>query len=206
MGIGHSKTLAKVANHYAKKESKMKGVCDFNQLSQEELNSILEKLPVSAVWGVGRRLEASLKALGVENVLRLKNANLRRIRDRFGITMQRTVQELNGDAWLELDEETPMAKQVMSSRSFGERMESLPELREAISYHAANAAQRLRRQGLYAGAVLIFIQNSPFDQAEFYGRSETIALPACMDDDWSDTDRDSHQTWPLLSLATLRVG
>ena len=181
VGIGHSKTLAKLANHYAKKEPTTKGVCDFTQLSQEEVNAILEKLPVSAVWGVGRRLEASLKALGVENVLRLKNADLRRIRGRFGITMQRTVQELNGEAWLELDEGIPMAKQVMSSRSFGERVESLPELREAISYHVANAAQRLRRQGLYAGAVSIFIQNSPFDQAEFYGRSETIALPAPTD-------------------------
>ncbi|SCY13858.1 Y-family DNA polymerase [Nitrosospira sp. Nsp13] len=181
VGIGHGKTLAKLANHYAKKEPTMKGVCDFSQISEEELNSILEKLPVSSVWGVGRRLEASLKALGVENVLRLKNANLRRIRERFGITMQRTVQELNGEAWLELDEEISMAKQVMSSRSFGERVESLQQLREAISYHAANAAQRLRRQGLYAGVVSIFIQNSPFDQAKFYGRSETIALPAPTD-------------------------
>ncbi|SCX88956.1 Y-family DNA polymerase [Nitrosospira sp. Nsp13] len=181
VGVGHSKTLAKLANYYAKKEPETKGVCDFSQLSQDELNSILEILPVSSVWGVGRRLEASLKAVGVENVLRLKNANLRRIRDRFGITMQRTVQELNGEAWLELEEETPMAKQVMSSRSFGERVESLPQLREAISYHAANVAQRLRRQGLYARAVSIFIQNSPFDQAKFYGRSETIALPAPTD-------------------------
>ncbi|MEO7560038.1 MAG: DUF4113 domain-containing protein [Nitrosospira sp.] len=181
VGIGHSKTLAKLANHYAKKELTTKGVCDFTQLSQQELDSILEKLPVSSVWGVGRRLEASLKALGVANVVRLKNADLRRIRDRFGVTMQRTVQELNGEAWLELDEETPTAKQVMNPRSFGERVESLPQLREAISYHAANAAQRLRRQGLYAGAVSIFIQNSPFDQAQFYGRSETIALPAPTD-------------------------
>ena len=114
----------------------------------------------------------------MENVLRLKRANLRRIRDRFGITMQRTVQELNGEPWLELDEAAPIAKQVMSSRSFGQRVESLQELREAISYHAANAAQRLRKQGLFASAVSVFIQNSPFDQAEFYGRTETVALPA----------------------------
>ena len=66
----------------------------------------------------------------------------------------------------------------MSSRSFGRRVESLQELREAISYHAANAAQRLRKQGLFANAVSVFIQNSPFDQAEFYGRTETVVLPA----------------------------
>jgi DNA polymerase V len=92
--------------------------------------------------------------------------------------MQRTVQELNGEPWLELQEAAPMAKQVMSSDSFGQRVESLQELKEAISYHAANAAQRLRKQGLFASAVSVFIQNSPFDQAAFYGRTETVVLPA----------------------------
>ena len=92
--------------------------------------------------------------------------------------MQRTVQELNGEPWLELEEAAPNAKQVMSSRSFGQRVESLQGLKEAISYHAANAAQRLRKEGLFAKAVSVFIQNSPFDQAEFYGRTETVALPA----------------------------
>jgi DNA polymerase V len=147
-------------------------------MREDELDAILEKLLISWVWGIGRRLENSLKALKVDNVLRLKNVNLRRIRDRFGIVMQRTVQELNGEPWLELEESAPIAKQVMSSRSFGQRVESLQELREAISYHAGNAAQRLRKQGLFANAVSVFIQNSPFDQAEFYGRTETVALPA----------------------------
>ena len=92
--------------------------------------------------------------------------------------MRRTVQELNGEPWLKLDEAAPIAKQVMSSRSFGQRVGSLQELREAISYYASNAAQRLRKQGLFACAVSVFIQNSPFDQAEFYGRTETVALSA----------------------------
>jgi DNA polymerase V len=178
VGIGHSKTLAKLANHCAKKEHAFQGVCDFTRLSNDEIDGLLQKLPVSAVWGIGPRLEKSLNALGVKDVLRLKRANLRRIRDRFGITMQRTVQELNGEAWLELDETLPQAQQVMSSRSFGERVESQEQLKEAISFHAANAAQRLRKQGLYAKEVSVFIQNSPFDQAEFYGRNETITLPA----------------------------
>ncbi|WP_308811277.1 DUF4113 domain-containing protein [Nitrosospira sp. Nsp2] len=178
VGIGHSKTLAKLANHYAKKQPQLNGVCDFTRMTDDALDAVLEKLPVSAVWGIGRRLENSLKALGVENVLRLKRANLRRVRDRFGITIQRTVQELNGEPWLELDETRPIAKQVMSSRSFGQRVESLQELREAISYHAANATQRLRKQSLFANAVSVFIQNSPFDEAEFYGRTEAVALPA----------------------------
>ncbi|WON74195.1 hypothetical protein [Nitrosospira sp. Is2] len=83
----------------------------------EELDAVLETLPVSSVWGIGRRLESSLKLLGVESVLRLKRANFRRIRDGLGITMQRTVQELNGEPWLELEEAAPIAKKVISSRS-----------------------------------------------------------------------------------------
>ena len=71
MGIGHSKTLAKLANHYAKKQPAFRGACDFTHMSQDELDVVLETLPVSSVWGIGRRLEASRKALGVENVLRL---------------------------------------------------------------------------------------------------------------------------------------
>jgi DNA polymerase V len=85
-GIGYSKTLAKLANYYAKKQPELNGVCDFTRMNDDELDTVLEGLPVSSVWGIGRRLENSLKVLGVENVLRLKRASLRRIRDRFGIT------------------------------------------------------------------------------------------------------------------------
>jgi DNA polymerase V len=202
VGIGNSKTLAKLANHYAKKQPELNGVCDFTRMNEEELDGVLEKLPVSSVWGIGRRLENSFTALGVKNVLRLKRANLRRVRDRFGIIMQRTVQELNGEPWLQLEESAPMAKQVMSSRSFGQRVESLQELREAISYHAANAAQRLRKQGLFANAVSVFIQNSPFDQAEFYGRTETVALPAPTECSLQITNA---ALWPLKKMYQAEV-
>lgn len=178
VGFGHSKTLAKLANHYAKKQSMWNGVCDFTTLPENELNRMLEQLPVSTVWGVGRRLEAKLNRLGVMDVLRLKRADTKRIRDEFGVLLERTIKELNGESWLELGEMLPQAKQVMSSRSFGARVTHLEDLQQAISFHAGNAAQRMRKQGLYANAVYVFIQNSPFDQAAYYGNSRTIALPS----------------------------
>jgi DNA polymerase V len=181
VGFGHSKTLAKLANHCAKKQPVWDGVCDLTRLGEAELDALLEQLPVSTVWGVGRRLEARLDEVGVRNVLRLKRADPKRVRDRFGVLLERTVKELNGEPWLELDEMPAQAKQVMSSRSFGARVTELTDLAEAISFHAANAAQRMRRQGLCANAVLVFIQNSPFDQAEFYGNNQSIALPAPTD-------------------------
>ena len=178
VGIGHTKTLAKLANHTAKKKPHFNGVCDFTSMSASEIDTLMLALPVSKVWGVGSRLEATLNGLGVDNVLRLKNADPKRIRDRFGVVLERTVKELNSESWLELDELQPEAKQVMSSRSFGTRVDNLTELEEAVSFHATNASERMRKKGLYAQAVYVFIQNSPFDQAEYYAASKVIALPS----------------------------
>ena len=181
VGIGHTKTLAKLANHCAKKQPRFRGVCDLTSISTSDTNQLMQVLPVSKVWGVGSRLEAALNKLGVDNVLRLKNSNPKRIRDRFGVVLERTVRELNGESWLELDDMLPEAKQVMSSRSFGARVTNLSDLEEAVSYHASNSSQRLRNKGLYAQAVYVFIQNSPFDKTEYYGASLSIGLPSPTD-------------------------
>lgn len=181
VGIGHTKTLAKLANHCAKKQAGFNGVCDLTSMTSSEVDNIMEALPVSKVWGVGSRLEASLNQLGVHNVLRLKKANPKRIRDKFGVVLERTIKELNGEPWLELDEVVQEAKQVMSSRSFGARVNTFEDLQEAISFHATNAGERLRKHGLFAGAVYVFIQNSPFDKAEYYGAGQVVALPSPTD-------------------------
>lgn len=178
VGFGHTKTLAKLANHIAKKQAAYNGVCDLTTMSEEEVNSILEKLPVSKVWGVGSRIEEKLNKLGVENVLRLKRADPKRIRDEFNVVLERTVKELNGEPHLQVDETFLESKQVMSSRSFGKRIDNLADLEEAISYHANNACQRARNQDLYANALTVFIQNSPYDKDPYFGPSYTFGLPA----------------------------
>jgi DNA polymerase V len=178
IGFGHSKTLAKLGNHCAKKQPGWNGVCDLTTLGAPDLNGMLEQLELSTVWGVGSRLEKRLHEVGVKNVLRLKQADPKRVRDKFGVLLERTVRELNGEVWLELDQVGPEAKQQMSSRSFGHRLESLKELIEAISFHAGNAAERMRKKRLYANAVYAFIQNSPHDQAPYYCGQQMIALPS----------------------------
>lgn len=181
VGFGYSKTLAKLANHCAKKQEGFNGVCDLTSMSDSELDGLLEKLEVDKVWGVGSRLKEKLERVGISNVLRLKQADTKRIRDQFGVILERTIKELNGEVWLEIDEMLPEAQQVMSSRSFGARVTELQDLEEAISFHAANASQRLRKHGLYANAVYVFIQNSPFDVAEHYSGSRAVALPSPTD-------------------------
>lgn len=182
VGFGHTKTLAKLANDCAKRQERFNGVCDLTTMSKADSDELMKSLPVRKVWGVGTQLEAHLNKLGVDNVLRLKNADPKRIRDRFGVVLERTVKELNGESWLELEEVATEAKQVISSRSFGTRVTSLSDLEEAVSFHASNAAQRMRKKKLYAQALCIFIQNSPFDQTDYYNPpSQIIALPSPTD-------------------------
>lgn len=181
VGFGSSKTLAKLANHCAKKLPQFAGVCDLVNMPADEQARLMQSLPVSKVWGIGKRLEKRLNSRGIHDVLKLKNACPKRIRDEFGVVVERTVKELNGEAWHELEEMEPDAKQVMSSRSFGRRVNTLKELKEAISFHASTATARMREKGLYANAVMVFIQNSPFDEAEYYGASRVVGLPAPID-------------------------
>jgi len=178
VGFGHSKTLAKLANHCAKKQPHWNGVCDLTSMSEDEVDTILAELPVGKVWGVGNRLEAKLNEVGVFNVLRLKNADPKRIRDKFGVLLERTARELSGEVWIEMEDELPEAKQVMSSRSFGVRASTMEDLSQAIAFHAGIAAERMRSKGLYANGVYVFAQNSPHDQADFYPGQLAVGFPA----------------------------
>lgn len=178
VGIGHTKTLAKLANHCAKRVKGFDGVCDLTNMSLAEQKRIMEGLEPSKVWGVGSRLEKRLVELGVANAWRLRNASPRRIRDEFGVVLERTVKELNGEPWIEFEEELPEAKQVMSSRSFGQRITSLQDLTEAVTFHACNAAARMRKKGLYAGGIHVGIENGFHDEAEFYQGGHYVSLPS----------------------------
>jgi DNA polymerase V len=181
VGFGSSKTLAKLANHCAKKMPRFNGVCDLVTMPADQVETLMASLEVSKVWGIGSRLEKRLNKRGIHNVLKLKNACPKRIRDEFGVVVERTVKELNGEAWHELEEIEADAKQVMSSRSFGARVSDLANLEQAISFHASTATARMRGKGLCANAVMVFIQNSPFDEAEYYGASHVLALATATD-------------------------
>ncbi|HSH73129.1 MAG TPA: Y-family DNA polymerase [Methylophilaceae bacterium] len=178
VGWGHTKTMAKLANHIAKKQPVFNGVCDLTAMSEVEVDTILENLDVKKIWGVGEQLKEKLNAVGVYNVLRLKRADPKRIRDKFGVILERTVRELNNETWLGLEDMLPEAKQVRSSRSFGARVESLDDLVEVITYHSTMAAERMRSKGLFAQGVHVDMQNSPFDQAEYFHGSKLVYLPA----------------------------
>ncbi len=178
VGWAHTKTMAKLANHIAKKQPQFNGVCDLTAMTEAQVDAILDRLEVDKVWGVGSRLRDKLNGVGINNVLRLKRADPKRIRDKFGVLLERTVRELNNEMWLELEDMLPEAKQVRSSRSFGTRVETLDDMVEVITFHSTTAAERMRSKGLFAKGVHVDLQNSPFDQAKHYHGNKLMYLPA----------------------------
>ncbi len=179
VGIAPTKTLAKLANHCAKKNlAGAHGVCDFTTLSAADQDAVFAAIDVSEVWGVGRKLTPRLHAMGITTVKALRDADSETLRARFSVVLERTVRELRGTSCLALEDVVPDKQQIICSRSFGERIHDLENLQEAVSSHISRAAEKLRLQDSLAGAVTVSIRTSPFKPAEpCYQKAVTVALP-----------------------------
>ena len=145
-GFGESKTLAKFANHLAKKNPVFDGVCDLTALTDAQRQQWMEKIEVGEVWGVGRKIAARLQTMGIRSVLDLATADLKLIRRQFGVVLERTVHELQGISCLELDGLAAPRQQVMATRSFGTEVSSLAALREALPQMAELLAHHQSQQ------------------------------------------------------------
>ena len=152
VGIAATQTLAKVANHCAKRRSEWTGVCHFSALAPDQQAALLAELDVATVWGIGPRWAARLRALGILTARDLRDADSKTLRRRFGVVLERIVWELRGVTCLEWAEIVPPKQQLIASRSFGRPVTALEELQAAVAHHAARAAARLRRQGSQAQA------------------------------------------------------
>lgn len=183
VGFGETKTLAKLANFVAKKRPGFDGVCDLGALSPAGRDALLEGIDVGEVWGVGHRGKPRLKALGLDNVKALRDADPKWLRREFSVVLERTVAELNGTSCIDLEEETPNKQQIMSSRAFGAYVYDLAGLEEAVATYVGRAAEKLRRQGSRAGAVQVYVRTNPFkaDHPQ-YQRGLTVPLPEPADD------------------------
>lgn len=183
VGIGSTKTLAKLANHCAKKQPVFNSVCNFNTMSPTELDGLLGQLDVGDIWGVGRKLAPKLEALGFSTVLDLKRADPQRLRQQFSVLMEKTIRELNGTVCMALEDVSPAKKQIISSRSFGQSVSDYNSLAQSITLYMSTAAEKLRRQHSYAGSVHVYIRTSPFKPDDpTYSNSLTIPLPNPSDD------------------------
>jgi len=105
VGVGPTKTLAKLANHAAKKGlAGSAGVCDFTALSKNELTTLFDRIRIDEVWGVGRKLSARLEAMGIHSVRQLRESDPKTMRSRFSVVLERTVMELRGVSCIDLEE------------------------------------------------------------------------------------------------------
>jgi len=184
VGIAQTKTLAKLANHCAKKGlAGQDGVCDLDRLSAGERASLFSTIPVGEIWGVGRRLSEQLGKRGIATVEALRTAEAKTLRREFSVVMERTVMELNGIPCQVLEEVVPNKQQIMSSRSFGSYVYAIEPLREAVASYIATAAEKLRSQGSLAGMLQVYIRTNPHQaNAPQYQRGLTIPLPEATDD------------------------
>jgi len=176
VGIAQTKTLAKLANHAAKKwPQQTGGVVDLSNLERQR--KLMAALPVDEVWGVGRRISKKLTAMGIETVRDLADTHIAVIRKHFNVVLERTVRELRGEPCLALEEFAPAKQEIVFSRSFGERITEYEQMRQAICAYATRAAEKLRSEHQYCRFISTFVKTSPFAPNEtWYGNSASVKL------------------------------
>ena len=181
VGIGPTKTLAKLANHIAKKRPAWAGVCDLTAQACSEMETLMDSIPVGEVWGIGRRLAEHLQGQGITTAKALRDLDPALARRRHSVVLERTVLELRGISCLPLEPTVAPKKNIICSRSFGQPVTDIKGLRQAIVTYASRAAEKLRRQQGAAQAIEVFIQTSRF-KSPFYGPCVRIGLANPSDD------------------------
>ncbi len=167
VGIGPTLTQAKLANQIAKKAERghfgpggtdLARVCDLSALTAERRSDLLSALDVGEVWGVGRQLQPRLEADGLHTVQDLAGANAQRLGQRYSVSLERTVLELQGQRCIDLSTDPVPRQQILVSRSFGQAVTQPSDLLCAVATFTAQAAEKLRRQQSVAGCLSVFIQ------------------------------------------------
>lgn len=173
VGMGPTKTLAKVANHLAKKHP---SGC-YVLINPEDIATVLRTFPLQEVWGIGSQWSKKLSHVGIKTAWDLAQADPHWIRKTFNVVLARTALELKEIPCLNLEDVSAPKKSLISSRSFGKPVTSFEALREAISFHASSLAQKLREQKSLASLLSVYIRTSPFQKNEpYYMNSHVIPL------------------------------
>lgn len=167
VGIGPTKTLAKLANKCAK--TSPNGVL-------RATRGMVRRFPVGDVWGVGRKYAKRLFNEGITTAQHLAEADTTSLQNRYGVVLGRTQKELRGIPCADLEVEEPQRQQIIVSRSFGREITALPDLLQATSTFAQRACEKLRRRGLQAGGVWVFFHTNPFKDVPQYHPQKTLSL------------------------------
>lgn len=182
VGIAHTKTLAKLANHTAKRLQAQTGgvvnICD-----PIKRDWVLRNTDVAEVWGIGRRMKLHLDGMGIKTAMDLAKADAWTLRKNFSVVIEKTARELAGTACLELDEPDPPKQEICCSRMFGKRLTELAPIKEAVATHVMRASEKLRAQNSLCKKIRVSIRTGMFNPDEAkYANGVLIELPYPTDD------------------------
>lgn len=174
VGISRTKTLAKIANHHAKRISAFKGsLC---LLDEHRIAKALELVPVGDIWGIGRQYDKFLRQNGISTALQLRDASDKFVDHYLTSIGHKTVLELRGFSCIELDEAPSTKKSIVTSKSFGKQVNDPEELREAVSTYITRSAEKLRAQKCVAGHLMVFLSTNRFKEGPQYNNSISTTL------------------------------
>ncbi|WP_432780691.1 translesion error-prone DNA polymerase V subunit UmuC (plasmid) [Pseudomonas corrugata] len=182
VGIAPTKTLAKLANHTAKRlQAQTGGVVDI--CDQFKRDWVLRNTDVSEVWGVGRKMKLHLDAMGIKTAMDLAKADPWTLRKKFSVVIEKTARELGGTPCLELDEPDPPKQEICCSRMFGKRLTELAPIKEAVASYMMRASEKLRAQNSLCKKVRVCIRTGMFNPEEAkYANGVVVEMPYPTDD------------------------
>tara|TARA_B100000035_G_scaffold44844_1_gene33773 strand:- start:8104 stop:9348 length:1245 start_codon:yes stop_codon:yes gene_type:complete len=162
VGIAKTKTLAKLANYMAKKYPMFNGVVCFSESNSKTLTKLMCEISVGELWGVGVRLKKRLNELGILTVHDLKTANAKWMKQMFSINIERMIYELNDIQCYPIESIKPDQKQIVCSRSFGQKINRYEDMADAVATFVQRASIKLRKQRLTAKQMTLFMRNNLF--------------------------------------------
>lgn len=177
VGIASTKTLAKLANHTAKRlQAHTGGVVDITDPVKRDW--VLRNTDVAEVWGIGRRMKAHLDGIGIKSAMDLGKADPWTLRKNFSVVIEKTARELAGTPCLDLDEPDPPKQEICCSRMFGKRLTELAPIKEAVATYMMRASEKLRAQNSLCKKIRVSIRTGMFNPEEAkYANGVLVELP-----------------------------
>ncbi|WP_085706072.1 MULTISPECIES: translesion error-prone DNA polymerase V subunit UmuC [Pseudomonas] len=177
VGIAPTKTLAKLANHTAKRlQAQTGGVVDICDPFKRDW--VLRNTEVKEVWGIGRRMTVHLEAMGIRTAMDLTKTDPWTLRQKFSVVVEKTARELAGTPCLDLEETAPPKQEICCSRMFGKRLTELATIKQAVASYAGRAAEKLRAQGSVCKRMRVSIRTGMFNPDEAkYAKGVLVELP-----------------------------
>lgn len=181
VGIGPTKTLAKLANHIAKSVPELRGVCDLTD--ERERAQWLLRTPLEEIWGVGPASARKLRELGCDSVADVRDLDPRAVRKSMTVVGERLIYEVRGIACINLEAVAPTRKGCAVTRSFSSRVEDRATMEQAVAVHATRLGEKLRREGLGTDHVTVFYHTSEHDRGDPQRSASTVVtLPEATND------------------------